>query len=110
MSTELKKSHYANRSLIINKIEDSYRSDRKDFESLDRNINQSNKFGNVNMRMIDSKGPSNDDRKINNIIIKEIIKTKKNKKMEIIIIVKIQTLGLRLLIQEWWRNKYNREE
>ena len=112
VSTELKKSHYTNRSQIRNKIEDSYRSDRKDFESPDRNINESNKFRNVNMRMINSKGPTNDDRKINNIITKEIIETKKVQKNGNYYYSKDPNIRAKAarIIQEWWRNKYNREE
>ena len=112
VSTELKKSHYTNRSQIRNKIEDSYRSDRKDFESPDRNINEANRFRNVNMRMIDSKGPSNDDGKINNIITKEIIETKKVKKNGSYYYSKDPSIRVKAarIIQEWWRNKYNREE
>lgn len=112
VSTELKKSHYTNRSQLRNKIEDSYRSDRKDFESPDRNINEANRFRNVNMRMIDSKGPTNDDRKINNIITKEIIETKKVKKRNNYYYSKDPNIRVKAarIIQEWWRNKYNREE
>ena len=112
VSTELKKSHYTNRSQLRNKIEDSYRSDRKDFESPDRNLNEANRFRNVNMRMIDSKGPSNDDGKINNIITKEIIETKKVKKNGSYYYSKDPNIRVKAarIIQEWWRNKYNREE
>ena len=43
-------------------------------QALNKNIERKN-FRRVNMGMIESKGPSNDDRKINNIITKEIIQT-----------------------------------
>ena len=67
-------SKYINRSQIRKKYDDSSRSDIKDFQSPDKNIERKN-FRRVNMGMIESKGPSNDNRKINNIITKEIIQT-----------------------------------
>ena len=69
-------SRFINRSLIRNKINESIRSDLKDFQSPDRNIDEANKFRKVNMKMITSKGPSNDDRKVTKIITKEVIETK----------------------------------
>ena len=69
-------SRYINRSKIRNKYDDSSKSDIKDFQSPDKNIEKKNStFRKVNMGMIESKGPSNDDNKVNNIITKEVIQT-----------------------------------
>ena len=62
---ELKSSsRYNNRSKIRNKYDDSSRSDIHDFQSPDKNLDTKKNFRKVNMGMIESKGPTNDDRKI----------------------------------------------
>ena len=70
-------SRYINRSQIRNKIDESYTytSELRDFQSPERDLNESK----VNVKMIDSRGPSNDDKKINKIITKDILETKKYK-------------------------------
>ena len=111
-SHELKKSHYFNRSHIKNRIDDSYRSDKVDFQSPERNINEVKRFRNVNMRMIDSKGPTNDDGKVTNIMTKKITETKKsyqNYNYYYSENPKIRNNAAKI-IQAWWRKKYNREE
>ena len=113
-------SRYINRSQIRNKINES-KSDIKDFESPDRNINQSKKFRNVNMRMIVSKGPSNDDRKVTKIITKEIVDISgvKDDKKIINKKIKINTkysedknvrAKAAKIIQKWWRFNFKKDE
>ena len=109
-------SRFTNRSLIRNKINESIGSDLKDFRSPDRNIDETNKFRKVNMEMITSKGPSNDDRKVTKVITKEIIKTKNidkkkiNKKNAYYSEDKKVREDAAKIIQEWWRNNYKKEE
>ena len=74
---ELKSSsRYINRSKVRtnNKYDDSSRSDIKDFQSPDKNFEKTN-FRKINAGMLESKGPSNDDKKVNNIMTKEVIQT-----------------------------------
>ena len=117
---EIKKKsfHYTNRSQIRNKVEDSYTltSEIKDFQSPERKLNESKKFRKVNMGMINSKGPSNNDRKVTNIITKEIIQTTKSKKIskkdenyKYSDDPKIRAEAAKI-IQYWWRRKNYREE
>ena len=130
-------SRYINRSKLRNKYDDSSRSDIRDFQSPDKNVETKKNFRNVNMGMIESKGPTNDDRKINNIITKEVIQTSsyKNRRGNISPDynynynnnINIQTEKLEesnyyytedenirikaaKIIQEWWRNRFNREQ
>ena len=119
-------SRFMNRSQI-KKVEDSYTytSEIKDFQSPERNPTQSTKFRNVNMKMIDSKGPTNEDEKVNNIMVKEIIdkrKYKDEKQYEIGTFVKKKKQNsyysndtkirneAAKIIQAWWRKKNYREE
>ena len=126
-NNELKgSSHFANRSQI-KKTEDSYTytSEIKDFQSPERNPPQPRKFRNINMKMIESKGPTNDDEKVNNILIKEIIDKrnyKDEKQYETGTLVKKKkkksyynnNIQIRInaakIIQAWWRRKNYREE
>ena len=106
-----------NRSQIRNKIDDSstHTSEIKDFQSPERQLDVSKKFRKVNMGMIDSKGPSNNDGKVTNIIKKEIIQTTQKKVSE----KKdnyyysddptIRSMAAKI-IQSWWRRKNYREE
>ena len=109
-------SRFINRSLIRNKINESIRSDLKDFQSPDRNIDEANKFRKVNMKMITSKGPSNDDRKVTKIITKEVIEEKNidkkiiTKKNEYYSEDKKVREDAAKKIQEWWRNNYKKED
>ena len=119
-------SRYINRSKIRNKYDDSSRSDIRDFQSPDKNIETRKNFRKVNVGMIESKGPSNDDRKINNIITKEVIQTSDYKnKREYNNNIKIENYdetnyyynedeNVRIkaakIIQEWWRTRFNREQ
>ena len=119
-------SRYINRSKIRNKYDDSSRSDIRDFQSPDKNIETRKNFRKVNVGMIESKGPSNDDRKINNIITKEVIQTSDYKnKSEYNNNIKIENYdetnyyynedeNVRIkaakIIQEWWRTRFNREQ
>ena len=57
------------------KVDDLSKSDLRDFQSPDKNSEAKRNFRKVNVGMIESKGPSNDDRKVNNIITKEVIQT-----------------------------------
>jgi len=113
--------YYHNRSQIRNKITDLSKSDIKDFQSPDRDVNESKKFRKVNMGMIYSKGPSNDDGKVTKIMTKEVVKTttdyKQGKKYinkKIITNNYSEDENIRInaakIIQAWWRKKYNREE
>ena len=106
-------SRYINRSQIRNKIDESYTytSELRDFQSPERDLNESKKFRKVNVKMIDSRGPSNDDKKINKIITKEILETKKykNENYKYSKDPKVRIKAARI-IQAWWRSKNFREE
>ena len=128
-------SRYINRSKIRNKYDDSSHSDIRDFQSPDKNFDTKKNFRKVNMGMIESKGPTNEDRKINNIITKEVIQTSsyKNRRENVSPEynysnnINIQTEKLEesnyfytedenirtkaaKIIQEWWRNRFNKEQ
>ena len=129
---EIKKgsSRYTNVSNIRNKIEDSYTytSEIKDFQSPDRKINEPQKFRKVNIGMIDSKGPSYEEKKISNVLTKEIVNTKKRKDEKIYtneILIKKKKgqnniyissndtkkrIEAAKIIQAWWRSRNYREE
>ena len=113
-SNELKKSEYNNKSFIKNRIDDSSRSDIRDFQSPDRNINEIKKFRKVKMGMIYSKGPTNDDNKVTKVMTKEVIETNKSTKnfqnyKYYNKDPKIRAKAAKI-IQAWWRRKYNKEE
>ena len=103
------KSEYYNR---FNKglSNNSYQSEFLDFQSPDRdNINQ-NKFRKISDNMINSKGPTNDDKKVtksikNKMILEnnKYIKSYKNKKINKNILTKTKAAKI---IQLWWRNNY----
>ena len=122
---------YLNRSEYKRNIIDvSYQSDRKDFQSPDRNINEDRKFRNVTVGMIDSKGPTNDDTKVTKIMTTKIINKQGNKVSEKPKKIKmyknkptkpnkpnvthnsynLSQIEAAKIIQSWWRKKYNREE
>ena len=114
-------SRYINRSQFRNKINESYKSDQKDFQSPDRNITETKKFRKTNMGMIDSKGPSNDDRKVTISMTREIVTTKKttyknekqyiNKKYNSKYSEdKNERINAAKIIQAWWRKNYKRED
>ena len=114
-------SRYINRSQFRNKINESYKSDQKDFQSPDRNITETKKFRKTNMGMIDSKGPSNDDRKITKSMTREIVTTTKtaykngkqyiNKKYNSKYSEdKNERINAAKIIQAWWRKNYKRED
>ena len=119
---ELKKTgYYHNRSQIRNKINDLSKSDIKDFQSPDRDVNDTKKFRKVNIGMLYSKGPSNDDNKVTNIMTKEVIQTSTDYKKGTKYISKkvisnnySEDQNVRItaakIIQAWWRKKFNREE
>ena len=68
-------SRYNNRSKIRNKYDDSSKSDIRDFQSPDKNLDRKRNFRKVNMGMIESKGPSITNGKLNNVVVKEVIQT-----------------------------------
>ena len=125
---ELKSSsRYINRSRIRSKYDDSSKSDIKDFQSPDKDLETKKNFRKVNVGMIESKGPSNDDRKVNNVIMKEVIQTSSYKDRRNIIDNNIYTenydernyyynedenvrIKAAKIIQEWWRTRFNHEE
>ena len=123
-------NQYLNRSEYkTNIFDNSYQSDRKDFQSPDRNINDNKKFRNVTVGMIDSKGPTNDDNKITKIMTTRVINIKGNivnekqvkkirmyKNKQIIpnkpykIRKNLSQIEAAKIIQAWWRKKNNKEE
>ena len=122
-----KTSRYNNRSQFKTKVDDSYTytSELKDFQSPERITNESKKFRKVNIGMIKSKGPTNEDKKVSNVMTKEIVNTKKYKgektyTNEFIVKKKIKNckysndyqtrVEAAKIIQAWWRNKNYREE
>ena len=122
---ELKKTEYLNRSEYRTKvIDDSYQSDRRDFQSPDRNINEDKRFRNVNVGMIDSKGPTNDDRKVTKIMTSKVVNINGNKVYEENVkktkIYKnkqkpkdkknLSKIDAAKIIQAWWRKRYIGEE
>ena len=122
-----KSSLYNNRSQLKAKVDDSYTytSEIKDFQSPDRKIKDSKKFRKVNMGMVYSKGPTNEDIKISNVMTKEIVNTKKYKgektyTNEFIAKKAIKNcqysneyqtrIEAAKIIQAWWRRINYREE
>ena len=104
---------YEDRSEIIYKLNnDSNSKDRKDFQSPDRNI-PNNIFRNVTINMIDSKGPSNEDKKITKIMTKKIEQevitkryTRNNSRKKINKFIKYNEydkIRAAKIIQAWWR-------
>ena len=113
----LNKSEFYNNNRLIN---NSYQSDFRDFQSPDRDLSNQNKFRKITENMLDSKGPSNDDKKVTKSIKSKIYMEKnvhtkqyKNKK-----IIKnnmcnnnLSQIEAAKIIQKWWRsNKYREEE
>ena len=116
---ESKRVQYLNRSEYRNEIpDDSYRSEKLDFQSPDRNMNVPNKFRNVNVGMIDSKGPTNDDRKVTKILTtksesvtrSKIYKNNIGKKPKNINQNNLSKIDAARIIQAWWRRRYVGEE
>ena len=123
-------NQYLNRSEYkTNIFDNSYQSDRKDFQSPDRNINDNKKFRNVTVGMIDSKGPTNDDNKVTKIMTTRVINIKgdiiNEKQVRKIRMYKnkesipnkpykirknLSQVEAAKIIQSWWRKKNNREE
>ena len=120
-------SRYINRSKVRNKYDDSSKSDIRDFQSPDKNVETKRNFRKVNMGMIESKGPSIDDKKFNNVITKEIIQTSSYKDRREKIDNNINTniyeednyyytedenirIKAAKIIQEWWRTRFNHEQ
>ena len=100
---------------------DLYRSEHLDFQSPDRNIDNTKRFRNVTVAMIDSKGPTNEDRKVTKIMTtktENIPKTKvyKNKKGNLQKndikdnLNDFSKIEAAKIIQAWWRRRYIREE
>ena len=90
-------------------INNSYQSDLVDFQSPDRIIDNQNKFRKITENMIDSKGPTNDDKKITKSFKTKIRLDIKNQKYsKNTNLSKVQAAKI---IQKWWRkNKYREEE
>ena len=120
-------SRYINRSKIRNKVDDLSKSDLRDFQSPDKNSEAKRNFRKVNVGMIESKGPSNDDRKVNNIITKEVIQTSSYKDRRTYKDSNIYTqnynennyyytedenvrIRAAKIIQGWWRTRFNHEQ
>ena len=120
-------SRYINRSKIRNKVDDLSKSDLRDFQSPDKNSEVKRNFRKVNVGMIESKGPSNDDRKVNNIITKEVIQTSSYKDRRNYKDSNIYTqnynennyyytedenvrIRAAKIIQGWWRTRFNHEQ
>ena len=120
----MKNTQFLNRSELKKKIiDDSYQSDRKDFQSPDRNINEDKRFRNVTVGMIDSKGPTNDDRKVTKIMTSKVVnvnvnklyeekvnKTKVYKNRPSKIKTNLTKVDAAKIIQAWWRRRYTGEE
>ena len=116
---ESKRMQYLNRSEYRNAIaDDSYRSDKLDFQSPDRNMNVPNKFRNVNVGMIDSKGPTNDDGKVTKILTtktesitrSKLYKNNAGKKPKNGTQNNLSKIDAARIIQAWWRRRYFGEE
>ena len=77
-----------------------------------------NKFRNVNVGMIDSKGPTNDDRKVTKILTtktesvtrSKIYKNNIGKKPKNINQNNLSKIDAARIIQAWWRRRYVGEE
>ena len=116
-SRDLRETQNFNRSEKKNRMaDDSYRSDHLDFKSPERNIDNTNKFRNVTVGMIDSKGPTNDDDKVTKIMTKKtenIIKEKRYKRKigRSPKRTNLSEIEAARIIQAWWRNRdYPQEE
>ena len=121
-NNELNKINNLNRSENKKRIiDDSYRSDHLDFQSPERNIKDANKFRNVTVGMIDSKGPTNDDRKVTKIMKTKTENITKNKIYKTNIPAKpkneekekpnnLSKIEAAKIIQAWWRRRYAGEE
>ena len=122
-----KSTYHNNKNNSKKKVDDSYTytSEIKDFQSPERKINESKKFRKVNMEMISSKGPTNEDIKISNVMTKEIVDTKKKKSEKTYTNEFIAKRSIKnckysndhqirieaaKIIQAWWRSKNFREE
>ena len=89
-------------------INNSYQSDLVDFQSPDRIIDNQNKFRKITENMIDSKGPTNIDKKITKSFKTKIRLDIKNQNYyKNTNLSKIQAAKI---IQKWWRNNKYREE
>ena len=111
-------SRYINRSQIKNKINESY-SKNSVFQSPDRNMKETKRFRKTNMGLIDSKGPSNDDKKVTKIMNMEIITTSKYEEGKQYIKKKYYSkysenkndrIKAAKIIQTWWRNQFKKED
>ena len=120
---DLQNGQFLNRSEYRKKIGDeSYQSDRRDFQSPDRNINGDKRFRNVTVGMIDSKGPTNEDRKVTKIMTSKIVNTEGKLYEENVKKTKVYKNRLpknkfdlsqveaAKIIQAWWRRRYVGEE
>ena len=115
---------YLNRSEYRkNIIDDSYQSDRRDFQSPDRNMKEEKRFRNVTVGMIDSKGPTNEDRKVTKIMTSKVVNVQGNKVIEKSVkktkVIKnnnnkinnnLSKVQAAKIIQSWWRRRFAREE
>ena len=89
-------------------INNSYQSDYLDFQSPDRDITNHNTFRKISENMINSKGPTNDDKKVTKSIKNKMIFDNNN----YFILYKNKTINKNILtktkaakiIQNWWRN------
>ena len=94
-------------------INNSYQSDLVDFQSPDRVFNNQNKFRKITENMIQSKGPTNDDKKITKSIKTKMnidIKNKKLYKNNNLNLSNLSKIQAAKIIQKWWRNNKYREE
>ena len=120
---DLKNIQYLNRSEYRRNInDDSYQSDRKDFQSPERNLNEDKRFRKVTVGMIDSKGPTNDDRKVTKIMTSKVVNVQGNKVYEekmkktkvynnnIPNRTNLSRIQAAKIIQSWWRRRFTREE
>ena len=122
---EFKRTQYLNRSEYRTKIiDDSYQSDKRDFQSPDRNHNEDKRFRNVTVGMIDSKGPTNDDRKVTKIMTSKVVNINGNKVYEENVKKtkmyknkqkpkdkkNLSKIDAAKIIQAWWRRRYAGEE
>ena len=116
---ESKRVQYLTKSEYRKAIaDDSYRSDKLDFQSPDRNMNVPNKFRNVNVGMIDSKGPTNDDRKVTKILTtktesvtrSKLYKNNVNQRPKNGNQNNLSKIDAARIIQAWWRRRCLGEE
>ena len=121
---DIQNGQFLNRSEYRKKIiDESYQSDRKDFQSPDRNINGEKRFRNVTVGMIDSKGPTNEDRKVTKIMTSKVENMQGNKLYEEnakkakvyknktpINKTNLTKVDAAKIIQAWWRKRYAGEE